>query len=90
MLGLFVEEKFHMQKNVKEQRNPFLRKIITVVFLPIIIFVWTTGLVLTIIGNQMEPTEIRQKTLQTYPKYEEETEAPDQESKISDKPQIIA
>jgi hypothetical protein len=90
MPGLFVEEKFHMQKNVKEHRNPFLRKIITVVFLPIIIFVWMTGWTLTIIGSQTEQTETKQKTLQTHPKYEEEYEAPHQESTTAEKPQIIA
>ena len=82
-----------MQKNVKEPRNPLLRKIITVVFLPIIIFVWMTGWTLTQIGSQGEHKEISQKTLQTHPKfkeYEKEIEAPDEDSRIADKPQITA
>lgn len=82
-----------MQKNVKEHRNPFLHKIITVVFLPITIFVWMTGWILTQIGSQGEHIEISQKTLLTNPKfeeYDEESEAPDEESRITDKPQIVA
>ena len=82
-----------MQKSVKEHRNPLLRKIITVVFLPIIIFVWMTGWILTQIGSQGEHTEISQKTLLTHPKFEEyvkELEAPDEDSRIADEPQIVA
>ena len=89
----FVEENLHMQRNVKEHRNPLLHKIITVVFLPITIFVWMIGWTLNQIGSETEHTEIRQKTLQTHPKFKEynkEIEAPHEGSKIADKPQIIA
>ena len=75
---------------MKEPRNPLLRKIITVVFLPIIIFVWMTGWTLTQIGSQGEHTKISQKTLLTHPKYDKELEAPDEDSRIADEPQIVA
>lgn len=90
MLDFIVEENFHMQENVKEHRNPFLRKIIAVVFLPIIIFVWMTGWTLTQIGSQREQTETSQKTPQTHLQYEKESEAPDEDLRITNEPQIVA
>ena len=65
---------------MKTRRNPLWRKIIIIVFLPVITFIWTIGWILTQIGTYEEPTEIRKKTLRTYPG----VEVTDKDSKISD------
>lgn len=82
-----------MQGNMKAKRDPLLRKIITLAFLPIIIFIWMTGWILIQIGSQEKPTEISQKTLQTHPgfkAYVKECELPEEDSRIANEPQIVA
>ena len=82
-----------MQDNLKAKRNPLLRKIVTLAFLPIIIFIWVTGWILTQIGDQGEPSEISQKSLQThlgFKAYAKESEVADEDSRIVNEPQIVA
>ena len=82
-----------MQDNLKAKRNPLLRKIVTLAFLPIIIFIWMVGWILTQIGDQGEPSEISQKTLTTrlgFKEYAKETKAPNEDSTIVNEPQIVA
>ena len=82
-----------MQENVKMRRSSLLRKIITVTFLPIIIFIWMTGWALTQIGEPVESTESNQKALRTHPRFEsfvKESEAPNEDAKIANEPQIVA
>lgn len=82
-----------MQDNLKAKRNPLLRKIVTLAFLPIIIFIWMTGWILTQIGDQGEPSEISQKSLPThlgFKEYAKETKAPNEDSSIVNEPQIVA
>jgi hypothetical protein len=81
-----------MQKSVK-MRSSLLRKIITVTFLPIIIFIWTTGWTLTQIGKARKSTESSQKALRTPPRFEsleKESEVSDEDSKITNEAQIVA
>lgn len=78
-----------MQENVKAHSNSLLRKIVTIVFLPIIIIIWMTGWTLTQIGDQGESTNINQKTLRTHPEFkahEKESKAIDEESRITNEP----
>jgi len=66
---------------------------LTLGLLPIIIFVWTTGWILTQIGSQERPTIIGQKTLITNPEFEadeKESRIPDEDSRIEYEPEIIA
>lgn len=82
-----------MQENVKMRRSSLLRKIITVTFLPIIIFIWMTGWALTQIGEPVESTESSQKALRTHPRFEslgKESEAPNEDTKIANEPHIVA
>jgi len=81
-----------LQENLKARRNPILRKIITIVFLPIFIFIWMTGWILIQIEPQAEPAEISQ-TLRTNIRFEaqnNESKAPDEDSRVTNEPQIIA
>jgi len=90
-MGSIVKGSIHMQKSVKAHRNSLLRKIVTIVFLPIIIIIWMTGWTLTQIGDQGEPTNINQKTLQTYPGFkahQKESKATDEEPRIANEPVI--
>ena len=80
-----------MRENVKTHRNSLLRKIVTIVLLPIIIIIWMTGWTLTQIGDQGEPTKISQKTLQTYPglkTHQKESKTTREDSKIANEPII--
>jgi hypothetical protein len=80
-----------MQENAKAHRNSLLRKIVTIVFLPIIIIIWITGWTLTQIGDQREPTKINQKTLQTCPGFkahQKESKATEEDSRIANEPII--
>jgi hypothetical protein len=82
-----------MQESVKMRRSSLLRNSITIVFLPIIIFIWMTGWALTQSGEPGESTEISQKTLRTHPRFEalvKESEVPDEDSRIVNEPQIVA
>jgi len=82
-----------MQDNVKMRRSSLLRKIMTVTFLPIIIFIWMTGWALTQIGEPVESTESGQKALRTYPRFKslvKESEAQDEDTKIANETQIVA
>jgi len=82
-----------MQKNVKMRRSSLLRKIITVTFLPIIIFILMTGWALTQIGEPVESRESSQKTLRTHPRFEslvKESKALNEDTKIANEPQIVA
>ncbi|MCJ7721204.1 hypothetical protein MUO98_02190 [Candidatus Bathyarchaeota archaeon] len=81
-----------MQENLKARRNPILHKIITIVFLPIFIFIWMTGWILIQIEPQAEHAEISQ-TLRTNTRFEaqnKESKAPDEDSRVTNEPQIIA
>ena len=80
-----------MQKSMKAHKKSLLRKIVTIVFLPIIIIIWMTGWTLTQIGDRREPTNIDQKTLQTHPgfKAHQKESKTDEESRIANEP-IIA
>ena len=78
-----------MQKNAKERKNPFLRKIFIVAFLPIITFVWITGWILSQIGDQRRTVEMRQKTLLTRQQFVKEPEALKKDSGTDIEPQII-
>jgi hypothetical protein len=80
-----------LQENLKARRNPILRKIITIVFLPIFIFIWMTGWILIQIEPQAEPAEISQ-TLRTNIRFEaqnNESKVPDEDSRVNNEPQII-
>ncbi|MEJ2241657.1 MAG: hypothetical protein P8Y18_05905 [Candidatus Bathyarchaeota archaeon] len=57
-----------MQKNLKP-RSSFARKIITVVFLPIIILIWMIGWTLTQIGNSDRSMETDAKILEINSKF---------------------
>jgi len=54
-----------MQTNAKLRQISIVRKIITIVFLPIIIGIWMIGWTLTQMGSSGKQTEINQKILQT-------------------------
>jgi glucose-6-phosphate-specific signal transduction histidine kinase len=54
---------------LKARKNPLWRKIIIVVFLPIIIIVWTFGWALTILGDNSKTTEIK-KASRNVPEFE--------------------
>ena len=78
-----------MQQNVKTRRSSRLRKIATIVFLPIIIIIWLTGWTVTQIGNQREYTKNNQETLQTQTglkAHEKESSTMDEDSKIANEP----
>ena len=83
----------HMSHNVNVRRTPVLRKIVTLVLLPAIIFLWITGWVLTQTGSPVESTEIQQKiVLANHESQEnEENKIPEevQDSRIAYNPEII-
>ena len=84
----------YMSHNVNVRRTPVLRKIVTLVLLPAIIFLWITGWVLTQTGSPVESTEIQQKIVQTNHESQanEENKIPEdvQDSRIAYNPEIIA
>jgi hypothetical protein len=59
-----------MPENAKVRRISLVRKICTIVFLPIIICVWMIGWVLLQMGSPMKPLDMNQKTLQTHSRFE--------------------
>ncbi len=80
-----------MQATEKADSNSFLRKIITIVFLPIIIMLWITGWTLTQIGSAGRPTEIKQKITHPAPEAHEKSDIPKakDDSRLTNEP-IIA
>ena len=52
-----------MLHNVNARRTPVWRKIVTIILLPTIIFLWITGWILTQTGSPVKSTEIQQKTV---------------------------
>jgi len=82
-----------MQPNSHAHRVPVWRKILTLSLLPVIIFVWTTGWILTQMGSQGRPTKIKQKTMINHSELEadeKESRIPDEDSRIAHEPEIIA
>ena len=83
-----------MPQNLREHRTPVWRKIVTLVLLPAIIFLWMTGWILTQIGSQGESTEIRQKTDLAHPEFQANEEnkisEDNEDSQIAYNPEIIA
>jgi hypothetical protein len=85
-------EKRYMQESEKMHRSSLLRNSITVLLLPIIIFIWMTSWILTQIGEVGKSTEISQKTLRADSRFEvpvEESEVSEEDSKIDDYPQVV-
>ena len=79
-----------MQENAKVRRISLVRKICTIVFLPIIICVWMIGWVLSQMGSPMNPLEINQKTLQTHSRLESvEKNSEPSETEIEEKRRVI-
>lgn len=81
-----------MQKTAN-MRNSLLRKTSTIVFLPLITFIWITGWALTRKGDSIEHREISQKTLRTKPRFEADTKefkVSDEDSRIANEQQIYA
>ena len=82
-----------IQQNSHADRFPVWRKILTLTLFPAIIFVWTTGWILTEMGSQWRPTKIKQKTMINYYELEadgKESRMPDEDSRIAHEPEIIA
>jgi len=80
-----------MQATEKADSNSFLRKIITIVFLPIIIMLWMTGWTLMQIGSSGRPTEVKQKITHLAPEAHKKSDIPQakEDSKLTNEP-IIA
>ena len=87
-MSFLTQGSVYMQQNVKVHRNPRWRKIATIVFLPIIIFIWLTGWTVTQIEEQKKYTKINQEKLQTQTelKAHEESNTVEEESKIANEP----
>jgi len=82
-----------MQDNLYAYKTPRWRKIMTVVLLPLITFLWMIGTVLTQIGSQMEQVETRQKIKNhkiKFEEYEEASKTPDEYSKVVIEQEITA
>ena len=82
-----------MQENVYAYKTPLWRRIMAIVLLPTITFLWIIGTILTQIGSQMEQVETRQKIKQSHLKieeYGEESKTPDEYSKVVYEQEIIA
>ena len=62
---------FAEAKKLKENKNPLKRKIIAVIFLPIIILVWTIGWTLTQIGSERKIKETTKESHFNYPTFTE-------------------
>jgi len=59
-----------LDKQAGRKESPFLRKIITVISLPLIIFIWMTGWTLTRIGEPVKSTKPSQKVFKIHPRCE--------------------
>ena len=77
-----------MQENGKSDSKSLLRKILIIIFLPIIIIIWMTGWTLTQIIDQEDHMKNKQKTLQIRHEFkaQEEPEEIDKESRIANEP----
>ena len=69
-----------MQENLNVRKNHIGRKIVIIVFLPIITLIWTIGWILTQIGSPGKTSDIRTKTSPTH----SELKVNNKESKIAD------
>ena len=81
-----------MQDNAQKDRIAPLHKIIIIVFLPFITFIWMTGWILTQIGNLGDPVENNKETLRIHHKIEthlKESE-PDEDPRMANEPAIAA
>ena len=83
-----------MAKITHARKTPFWRKILTLVMLPALVFIWMTGWILTQIGSQNEPSQIRQETMLPHYKSSknEETKESNKKdnSRIAYNPEIVA
>ena len=79
-----------MQEVVKALNNSLWRKIIIIVFLPIIVMVWMMGWTLIQIVPTWESTKIKQTATHAPPEFEvlEESEIPkvEEDSRIANEP----
>jgi hypothetical protein len=80
------------EDNRKQHKIGVLRKIIIIVFLPVISFTWIIGWILTQIGSQSELTENSQKTLEMQHKFETHLKESEliEETKITHESPIVA
>jgi len=81
-----------MQKSTKMRRKSLLRSSIRLIFLPLIIFIWMTGWILTQIGQPTESTKISQNNFRINLRSKEpeiESKLQDEDSRIANEP-IIA
>jgi hypothetical protein len=81
-----------MRKRMKMRRNSPLRKIMSLIFLPLIIFIWMTGWIITQIAEPTEFSKISQKNNKVNLKSEEpemKSELESEDSRIAHEP-IIA
>ena len=71
---------------MKARRNPLWRKILIVIFLPVIIIIWTIGWGLTQMGSNGETTKIKEKTFRNFPEFDvnnKETETSEENNEES-------
>ena len=82
-----------MQDNVKVKKRSLLRKVATIVFLPILILVWMTGWILIQSGDPGKQVAIKQKPKHPSPKLNSYfNESPEQEEDTTNlnEQQIVA
>jgi len=80
-------------QQAQAQTVPIWRKTLNIGLLPIIIFLWMTGWILTQIGSKERPQKISQKSMVTPTESEahkKESRIPDEDSRIAYEPEIIA
>ena len=92
MVSSITQGRLCMQDNAKKDRIAPLRKIIIIVFLPFITFIWMTGWILTQIGNPGELVENNKETLKIYHKFETHLKEPepDEDPRMANEPPIVA
>lgn len=77
---------------MKTQSNSLLRKIITIVFLPIIVIVWMTGWTLMQIGSAWRHQKIKQDAPHASSEFESQDESEirkvDEDDRIVDQPLV--
>jgi len=82
-----------MQENVKSHRSSLLHKVISVVFLPVIVFIWTVGWTLITIGGPVGSKASSHGALRIDQKlvsHEKELEAPNEDAKAANEREIVA
>ena len=82
-----------MQDNVKVKKRSLLRKVATIVFLPILILVWMTGWILIQSGDPGKQVAIKQKTKHSSPKlnsYFNEPQEQEEDTTNLNEQQIVA